>query len=97
VYGSLNDVKSALDTHQVQAFVTDTPTAQYIAADQVPGAEVVGQFPSTGEHFGLLFHKGDRLVSCVNKALQYITSNGSLTSFSRKYLQVYNTIPTIKP
>jgi polar amino acid transport system substrate-binding protein len=97
IYGSLNDVKSALDTHQIQAFVTDTPTAQYIAADEIPGSEVVGQFPSTGEHFGLLFHKGNPLVSCVDKALQYLTTNGSLASYSKKYLLVYNTIPTIEP
>jgi polar amino acid transport system substrate-binding protein len=97
VYGSLNDVKSALDTHQIQAFVTDTPTAQYVAAEQVPGSVVVGQFPSTGEHFGLLFHKGDPLVTCVNRALALLTSNGSLAKYSKEYLQVYNTIPTIKP
>jgi polar amino acid transport system substrate-binding protein len=97
VYNSLNDVKSALDTHQIEAFVTDTPTAQYIAADEIPGSVVVGQFPSTGEHFGLLLHKGDPLVSCVNKALQYLTSNGAIASYSKSYLQIYNTIPTIKP
>jgi polar amino acid transport system substrate-binding protein len=97
VYGSLNDVKSALDTHQVQAFVTDTPTAQFIASNQVPGSVVVGQFPSDGEHFGLLFHKGDPLVACVNKALAYLTTNGSLAKYSKEYLQIYNTIPTIKP
>ena len=45
-YGNLNDVKEALDTHQIQAFVTDTPTAQYIAAYQVPGATVVGSSPA---------------------------------------------------
>jgi len=97
VYGSLNDVKSALDTHQIQAFVTDTPTAQYIAADQIPGSEVIGQFPSTGEHFGMLFHKGDPLVTCVNKALQFLTDNGSLAEYAKKYLQIYTSIPTIKP
>ena len=97
VYGSLNDVKSALDTHQIQAFVTDTPTAQYIASSEIPGSVAVGQFPSDGEHFGLLFHKGDALVTCVNKALALLTSNGSLAKYSKEYLQVYNTIPTIKP
>jgi polar amino acid transport system substrate-binding protein len=93
----LNDVKSALDTHQIQAFVTDTPTAQYIAADEIPGSEVVGQFPSTGEHFGLLFHKGNPLVSCVDKALQHLTTNGSLANYAKKNLQIYNVIPTIEP
>jgi polar amino acid transport system substrate-binding protein len=97
VYGSLNDVKSALDTHQIQAFVTDTPTAQYIASSEIPGSVVVGQFPSDGEHFGLLFHRGDALVACVNKALALLTSNGSLAKYSKEYLQVYNTIPTIQP
>jgi polar amino acid transport system substrate-binding protein len=97
VYGSLNDVKTALDTHQIEAFVTDTPTAQYIASSEIPGSEVVGQFPSTGEHFGLLFHKGDPLVTCVDKALGYLTANRFLASYAKKYLQVYNTIPTIQP
>ncbi len=97
VYQSLNDVKSALDTHQVAAFVTDTPTAQYIAADEIPGAEVLGHFPSTGEHFGLLFHKGDPLVACVDKAIDYLSSTGALASYSKKYLAIFNVIPTIQP
>ena len=96
-YNNLNDVKSALDTHQIQAFVTDTPTAQFIAADQVPGSTVVGQFPSTGEHFGMLFQKGDKLVGCVNWALAALTQAGTIQALQRRYLQIYLTIPTIKP
>ena len=68
-----------------------------MAADQIPGAVVVGQFPSDGEHFGLLFHKGDPLVTCVNKALRYLTTNGSLAEYSKKYLEAYTSIPTIQP
>lgn len=97
VYQSLNDVKSALDTHQIAAFVTDTPTAQYIAADEIPGAEVLGHFPSTGEHFGLLFHKGDPLVTCVDKAIDYLSSTGALAKYAKKYLAIFNVIPQIKP
>jgi polar amino acid transport system substrate-binding protein len=97
VYGSLNDVKSALDTHRIQGFVTDTPTAQYIASSEIPGAEVVGQFPSNGEHFGLLFHKGDPLVACVNKAIAVLTQKGTLASYAKHYLGIYTSIPTIKP
>src|ERR1700729_2241434 len=48
VYQTLNVVKEVLTTHQIDAFVMDTPTAQYIAGDQVPGAVLVAQFPSTG-------------------------------------------------
>jgi polar amino acid transport system substrate-binding protein len=96
-FTNLNDVKEALDTHQIQAFVTDTPTAQYIAAYQVPGATVVGQFPSTGEHFGLLFQKGDKLVACVNRALASMWHSGTIEALERRYLQIYLAIPTIKP
>jgi polar amino acid transport system substrate-binding protein len=95
-YGNLNDVQSALTAHQIQALVTDTPTAQYMAT-QIPGAAVVGQFPSSGQPFGLLFQKGNPLVTCVNKAIQTITTDGQLAQFNKKYLEIYNTIPDIQP
>ncbi len=97
VYNTLNDVKAALDAHQIQAFVTDTPTAQYIAADEIPGSVALGQFPSDGEHFGLLFHKNDPLVACVDKALDLITSQHKLTALSNRWLKIYSSIPTIQP
>ena len=59
VFSTLNDVKQALQTHQIAAFVTDTPTAQYISSSEIPGSTMVAQFPSTGEHYGLLFTQGE--------------------------------------
>jgi polar amino acid transport system substrate-binding protein len=97
VYQTLNVVKEVLTTHQIDAFVMDTPTAQYIAGYQVPGAVMVAQFPSTGEHYGLLFTKGNSLVTCVNKALSTLKANGTLAALQKKYLQVYLTVPTIQP
>jgi polar amino acid transport system substrate-binding protein len=97
VYDTLNDVKQALQDKQIAAFVTDTPTAQYISADEIPGTVVVGQFPSTGEHFGLLFAKGDPLVGCVNKALATLWSNGTMAKLTTKWLDIYTSIPTIQP
>jgi polar amino acid transport system substrate-binding protein len=97
VYQTLNVVKEILQTHQIDAFVTDTPTAQYIAAFQVPGSEMVGQFPSTGEHYGLVFSQGNPLVGCVNKAIAALKANGTLTALQKKYLQIYLTVPTIQP
>jgi polar amino acid transport system substrate-binding protein len=98
VFDTLNDVAQALATKQIAAFVTDTPTAQYITSSaEIPKSVMVGQFPSTGEHYGLLFSKGDPLVSCVNQALATLTSNGTLAALQKKYLQVYLTVPTIKP
>jgi polar amino acid transport system substrate-binding protein len=97
VFETLNDVKQALQTHQIAALVTDTPTAQYISSSEIPNSLMVAQFPSTGEHFGLLLRKGDPLVSCVNKALGTLTSNGTLHSLQKRYLQIYLSVPVIKP
>ncbi len=97
VYQTLNVVKAALQDHQIEAFVTDTPTAQYIAADEIPGSEMVAQFPSTGEHYGLLFSKGNPLVRCVNKAIATLKANGTLAALQKQYLQIYLDVPTIKP
>ena len=97
VFSTLNDVKQALQTHQIAAFVTDTPTAQYISADEIPGTEMVAQFPSTGEHYGLLFSKGNPLVGCVNKAIATLKANGTLAALQKQYLQLYLSVPTIKP
>jgi polar amino acid transport system substrate-binding protein len=97
VYESLNDVKQGLQTHQIAALVADTPTAQYISSSEIKHSLMVGQFPSTGEHFGLLFHKGNPLVACVDKALATLNRNGTLAALEKKYLQVYLSVPTIKP
>ena len=97
VYESLNDVKQGLQTHQIAALVADTPTAQYISSSEIKNSLMVGQFPSTGEHFGLLFHKGNPLVACVDKALATLNRNGTLAALEKKYLQVYLSVPTLKP
>jgi polar amino acid transport system substrate-binding protein len=97
VYETLNDVKQALQTHQIAALVTDTPTAQFISSSEIKHSVMVAQFPSTGEHYGLLFAKGNPLVTCVNKALATLKSNGTLASLQKKYLQIYLSVPTIKP
>ena len=97
VFETLNEVKQALQTKQIAALVTDTPTAQFISSSEIPGSVMVAQFPSTGEHYGLLFAKGNPLVTCVNKALATLRSNGTLTQLANKYLQIYTSVPTIKP
>jgi len=97
VFNTLNDVKSALQENRIQALVVDTPTAQYISSSEIPNSVMVGQFPGGGEHYGLLFAKGDPLVGCVNKAITKLRANGTLAGFQHQYLGIYNTVPTIKP
>jgi polar amino acid transport system substrate-binding protein len=97
IYESLNDVKQGLQTHQIAALVADTPTAQYISSSEIKNSVLVGQFPSSGEHFGLLFRKGNPLVGCVDKALATLHQNGTLAALQKKYLQVYLSVPLLKP
>jgi len=96
VFETLNDVKQALGTKQIAALVTDTPTAEFITTE-IPHSVVVAQFPSTGEHYGLLFAKGNPLVTCVNKALATLKSNGTLAKLTGQYLKDFTGVPTIKP
>src|ERR1700744_3166971 len=96
VFETLNDVKQALQTKQIAALVTDTPTAEFITTE-IPHSVVVAQFPSTGEHYGLLFAKGNQLVTCVNKALATLKSNGTLAKLTAQYLKDFTSVPTIQP
>jgi polar amino acid transport system substrate-binding protein len=97
VFDTLSEVSAALEAHRIDALVTDTPTAQFMASSQLKGAVLVAQFPTVGEHYGLLFHLGNPLVTCVNKAIAALKSNGTLQRLQQKYLQVYLTFPTIQP
>ncbi len=97
VFNTLALAASALAAHRIDALITDTPTAQFMASSQLKGAVLVAQFPTVGEHYGLVFAKGNQLVTCVNKALATLTSNGTLASLQHRYLGVYLKFPTIKP
>ncbi len=95
VYDTTNDAKSALNAGQVDGLVLDLPTAAYVSAVQIPGSTLVGQFESTGEHFGMLFEKDDPLVTCVNSVLDDMRSSGTLDDYAKKYLSDYLGVPTI--
>jgi polar amino acid transport system substrate-binding protein len=97
IFQTTNDAKQALQTHQIAALVADTPTAQYISSAQIKGSVLVGQFPSSGEHYGLVFSQGNPLVSCVNKALATLTADGTLAGLAKKYLKIYVRVPAIQP
>ena len=97
VYNTLDDAVSALKTKQIDAIVIDTPTAQFMASQQVPNGTVVGQFPTTGEHYGLLLAKDSSLVACVNQAIDKLSSAGTLKNLQTQYLSDFISIPVIQP
>jgi len=97
VFNTLALAASALEAHRIDALITDTPTAQYMATAQLKHAVLVAQFPTVGEHYGLVLAKGNKLVTCVNQALATLSHNGTLAALQHQWLAIYLNFPTIKP
>ncbi len=88
VFNDTNDAKSALQNGQIDGIVVDLPTAYYVTAAEFDNSKIVGQFAATtgDEEFGLLFQKGNPLVTCVNKALATLKDSGELQEIQDAWL-----------
>ena len=95
VYDSTNDAKSALESGQIDVFVTDLVTTVYLRDFEIDGSTVIGKYPRN-EQFGMLLQKGNQLVGCVNEALSLMKSDGTLEKLEKKHLQQYLDVPTLK-
>src|SRR5215208_1733346 len=94
VYDTTNDAKSALESGQIDAFVTDLVTTVYLRDFAIKNTEVVGKYPRN-EQFGMLFEQGNPLVGCVNKVLGEMKEDGTLRDLEEEYLQQYLSVPTL--
>jgi polar amino acid transport system substrate-binding protein len=95
VYDSTNDAKSALESGQIDVFVTDLLTTFYLRDVEIDGSTVIGKYPRN-EQFGMLFEEGNPLVGCVNEVLGEMKSDGTLEELQKKHLQQYLDVPTLK-
>jgi polar amino acid transport system substrate-binding protein len=95
IYDTTNDAKSALESGQIDAFVTDLVTTVYLRDFEFENSVVVGQYPRN-EQFGMLFEEGNPLVGCVNEVLGEMKSDGTLEELKKKHLQQYLSVPTLK-
>jgi len=88
----------ALKNGQIDGLVVDLPTAFYVTAVQVANARIVGQFPTPpgGEHFGMVFAKGNPLAPCVDKALAKLRSSGALAKIQHQWLAKATGAPVLK-
>jgi len=99
VFNDQVDAVNALKNKQVDAIVVDLPTAFYVTAAQVPNSVIAGQLPNTGastEQFGMLFQKGNSLVTCVNQALGQLKSSGELAKIQQQWLTSSAGAPVLK-
>jgi polar amino acid transport system substrate-binding protein len=98
VYPTNTNAVNALKNGQIDGLVVDLPTAFYVTAVQVPNSKILGQFrtPPGGEHFGMVFQKGNSLVGCVNKALTRLKANGTLKAIERIWLRRVTGAPILE-
>lgn len=98
VYDTNDLAVAALKTKQIDGLVVDLPTAFFVTAAQVPNSKVVGQFPSPpgGERFGMVFQRGNPLVSCVNRALGNLRRTGALAKIQQTWLAKVTKAPVLK-
>jgi polar amino acid transport system substrate-binding protein len=97
VFPTLDIAVQRLQDNGYDALVVDTPDGQYMATEQLKHGVQLGQFPTTGEHYSLLFQKGNQLVGCVNSAIKHLTQDGQLAALQKKWLGIYTNIPKLKP
>ncbi|MEU3855773.1 ABC transporter substrate-binding protein [Streptomyces sp. NPDC028722] len=99
VYAKNDQAKSALRNGQVDAVVTDLPTAFYITAAEVTEAKIVGQFENQGgtpEQFGLVLDKGSALTPCVTRAVDALRKDGTLARIEKQWLSDAVDAPVLK-
>lgn len=95
VFDTTNDVKSALESGQIDALVTDLVTTVYLRDIEIQGSEVIGQY-ETNEPFGMIFEQGNPMVDCVNQVLAEIKEDGTLEKLEKKWLQDYLSVPVLE-
>jgi polar amino acid transport system substrate-binding protein len=98
VFNDSNDVVTALKQNQVDAVVTDLPTAFYITAAQVPGSKIAGQFATgEGDTWGLLLAKDSKITPCVDKVIGDLTESGELKKLEERWMGAAAGAPELKP
>ena len=102
-FNSNADAATALDNKQIDAIISDLPTAIFWANagaefGGIDNTKVFGQFPlgeQGGDQWGLLFVKDNPLVECVNIALANLAASGELDTITTKWMTDYTEAPTL--
>ncbi len=98
VFNSNDDAVLALKSGQIDAIVTDLPTAFYMASAQLDDGRVSAQFPEdgSGDQFGFVLPKGSALTSKVDEALAKLEQDGTLAALQTKWLSSATNTPVLE-
>ncbi len=87
VFNDSNDTVRALKNGQVDAIVTDLPTAIYLRDVEVEGSTVVGQFSAPGgDDWGVVLAKDSALTPCVSSAVSALRDSGELATITEEWI-----------
>lgn len=98
VFNSNDDAVLALKSGQIDAIVTDLPTAFSMSAAQLDDGTVSAQFPAdgSGDQFGFVLPKGSALTTKVDTALKKLDADGTLRQLQTKWLSSETNTPVLK-
>lgn len=98
VYNNLADVVTALNSGQIDAFVTDLPGAFYSAFVEVDNGLIAGQFAGSegGDEFGLVLPKGSPNTEAVTAAVDALRDNGTLAGLELEWLSEAADVPVLE-
>jgi polar amino acid transport system substrate-binding protein len=96
VYDDLAQAVQDLASGAIDGIVVDLPTGFFIAAVEIRGGVVVGQFAAESqEYFAMAFETADPLVACVNLALQEMKADGTLDAIHEEWLASATNAPVL--
>lgn len=98
VFNSNEDTVLALKSGQIDALVTDLPTAFYLTGVELEDGKIIGQFDSTegGDEFGIVLPKDSALTAPVTAAVDALRDNGRLGELETEWLETSVDVPTLK-
>jgi polar amino acid transport system substrate-binding protein len=88
VYNTNGDAKLALTNGEIDALVTDLPTA-FSVANELRDGVMVGQLPSRSgdvEQLGIVLDKDSPLTRCVSWAVDTLRGDGTLAQLEKQWL-----------
>ncbi|MBR2836475.1 MAG: amino acid ABC transporter substrate-binding protein [Coriobacteriales bacterium] len=95
VFNSNADAANALNTHQIDGIILDTPTAVYMAdpeMEELTAAVLIGQIPdSEADPLAYLLPKGSPITAAVSAAIDELTADGTLQELTDKWMADYTT------
>jgi len=97
VFNSAEDTVLALTSGQIDAFVTDLPTAFYLASVELDGGLIAGQFASNegGDEFAFVLPNDSPNTATVSAAVDALNADGTLGALETEWLSSAVDVPVL--